>query len=75
MLREVGKATPCPNCRGEGKLAKRRCLVCRGEKNVEYQESNGHIVAPAGSWLPTNRRGSSGWIIVVFGKHKQEMTR
>lgn len=75
MSREIGKATDCPNCNGTGILAKRRCMVCKGEKKVEYQVQSGFIMAPSGAWLPTKRRGESGWLIVVFGPAKQEMRR
>lgn len=66
-MREVGKATNCPECRGAGKTISRRCPVCDGDGRVEYQEQQGELRAPAGSWFPTKYRGQTGYRIVLFG--------
>lgn len=73
--REIGKPTDCPSCNGQGKLLKRTCIVCNGEKRVEVQFESGEIRAPAGSWLPTRRRGSTGYVVVLFGNARQHQTR
>jgi hypothetical protein len=76
MEREIGKATACPHCLGVGKLAgKKKCPVCAGEKRVEYQTSESGFAAPAGSWLPTKRRGSTGYLIVLWGPARQALNR
>lgn len=75
MQREIGKATNCPNCNGEGKHLKRQCPVCNGEKRVEAQERLGELSAPAGSWLPTRTRGRTGYVVCLFGSAIERMTR
>lgn len=79
---EIGKAIDCPNCGGRGFLASGKpkgkpiaCPVCHRERRVEYQENDGNLSAPTGSWLPTRRRGASGWLVVIFGRGVQAVSR
>lgn len=75
MPGEPGKVVDCPNCRGHKVLNKRRCNVCVGTGRVEYQERDGFVTAPAGSWLPARRPGRTGYQVVLFGGPKQAQTR
>jgi DnaJ-class molecular chaperone len=75
MQREIGKATDCPQCKGAKVVNKRRCPTCDGEGRVEFQERDGTFMAPAGSWLPTKRKGQSGYRICLFGGPRQAVTR
>src|SRR4051794_40584165 len=76
MQREIGTAQDCPNCKGKRFMSShRKCTVCNAEGRVEYQEKDGEIFAPAGSWLPTRRRGRTGYLIVLWGGVKQSQVR
>ena len=75
MLGQMVSVSPCPRCRGEGRIVERPCTTCRGEGRVEQKRrlrvavpagiDDGHQIRLTGEGEAGPRRGPAGNLYVA----------
>ncbi|MDD5039894.1 MAG: molecular chaperone DnaJ [Patescibacteria group bacterium] len=80
ILGSFQTAVPCPDCKGEGKRASKKCSVCRGEGRKKETEklkvkipagiSDGQVIRLSGKGEAGARGGAVGDLFLTIRVHK-----
>lgn len=82
MFGQFVNVQPCPTCRGEGRIIRKKCKVCKGEGRTKGEEkvrikipsgvTSGNYITMRGQGNAGVRGGESGDLIILIEELKHE---